>query len=276
MSGVFANRDQSGRRARGGVLVVVMVLLGSACGDRPDEAAGDDIDLAAFCDGVIQGKARFSKGPELDDQGNPTEESLEQLRVDMAPLLSDIKANNPDSIRSEVETVLAGAQTGLDTGDPQSFQTPEYLEANAALDEYVFENCEFQAREEFVAIDYDYEELPEIVSAGRIGFRMDNQGNEVHDAMVVRIDDDTGLTLLELFGLLDEQREQMTEFKGVTFAGPGSSGYGVVDLEPGRYGFICFVEVGTTSLESLFEGGGEDERPASHFAQGMFAEVTVR
>lgn len=305
MAGVFGGREHGSRRARGGgvrllALVVVLALLGAACNggeDAPDEAAGDDIDLVAFCEGAIEAKARSMQGPELDDEGNPTEESLEQLRDDMAPLIADMEANIPVEIRSQVVTVLAGVRAGLDTGDPEAFMNPAFFEADAAIDEYVFENCELENREEFVAVDFEYQELPETLGSGRIAFRMDNQGSEVHEAAVVRINDDVDLTLRELLDLGHEEGEQMIEFKGVTFAGPGDTGYGVMDLEPGRYGFVCFIPVGTTSLEALFEEGGdeqappgaepteespaegdepgEDEGPPAHFTQGMFAEVTV-
>lgn len=312
MSGVFGYRKHSGLRLL--ALVMVLALLGAACGggeEEPDDAAGEEIDLVAFCEGAIEGEARFTQGPEVDDQDNPTEESLQQLRDDMAPLIADIEANTPDEISSEVGTVLEGVRTALDTGDPEPLENPAFMEADTALDEYVFENCEFESREEFVAVNYEYQELPETLSAGRIAFRLDNQGSEVHEAVVLRINDGVDLSLEELLDLPEEQGQEMAEFKGVAFAGPGEAGYGVMDLEPGRYGFVCFIPVGTTSMDALFEEGGEGEGaspgaeatasptgsptaspsptgspadgegegegegPAPHFTEGMFAEVTV-
>lgn len=300
---------RDGLRVRLLALVAVLALLGAACGGAEETPTGDDgeeIDLAAFCEGAITGEARFSEGPELDDEGNPTESGLASLRTDMEPLLADIEQNTPEEISSEVETVLQGVRDGLETGDPESFQNMEFMEAEAALDEYVFENCEFDATEEFVAVNYAYQGLPATLSPGRTAFRLDNQGSEVHEAVIFRINDDVDTPLRELLDLPDEEVEEMIQFRGVTFAGPGDAGYGVVELDPGRYGFICFIPVGTTSMEALFEGdegegasptptgsptaspsptgspaeGDEDENedgegPAPHFTEGMFAEVTV-
>lgn len=309
----FGGEKRDGLRVRLLALVAVLALLGAACGgaeERPTGDDGEEIDLVAFCEGAITGEARFSEGPELDDEGNPTEESLEELRTDMEPLLADIEQNTPEEISSEVETVLGGVRSALETGDPAAFQNVEFMEADTAMDEYVFENCEFDATEEFVAVDYAYEGLPETLSPGRTAFRLDNQGSEVHEAVIFRINDDVDTPLRELLDLPDDEVEEMIQFRGVTFAGPGDAGYGVVELDAGRYGFICFIPVGTTSMESLFEEGeegdegegasptptdsptaspsptgspaegdeddeGEGAGPPPHFTEGMFAEVTV-
>lgn len=298
-------------------VVAALSMLAAACGgeETPDGAGGEEVDLAAFCEGVIQGEARFNEGPEVDEQGNPTEGSLQQLRDDMAPLITEIEENTPEDIQSEIETVLNGVRDGLETGDPEAFQNPEFLEADIAVDEYVFENCEFETRQEFVAVDYEYEDIPETMDSGRVAFRMDNEGSEVHEAVVFRVNDDVDASVEDLLDLPQEESEEMVEFRGVMFAGPGDSGYGVVDLEPGRYGFICFIPVGTTSLEDLMDEGGEEGNAsptagasptsaasptgsptttasptgspagddeegesgeaAAHHTRGMFAEVTV-
>ena len=90
----------------------------------------------------------------------------------------------------------------------------------------------------------------------------------------------------------------------MTFASPGSQGYAVVDLDAGRYGMVCFIPVGTESLDELEgpEGGESPEATASptgaasptgtasppaggegegdggpppHFTRGMVAEFSV-
>lgn len=298
--------------------VAVLALLGAACApadegtdgtaqeDEPAEGTdeeAEEIDLAAFCDALIEGEQLFTAGPELDEEGNPTPESLEQLRTDMEPLLEDIEQNTPEEVSSEVDTVLSGVRTALEEGDPASIESPEFFEADAALDEYAYGNCDLENKVDIAAVNYAFQDLPDEIDSGQVALRMDNQGEEVHEAVVLRIDDETDLSVEELLELPEEEGEELAEFKGVAFAAPGDQGYAVMDLEPGRYAFVCFIPVGTETLDQLFEAfaaeeeeaegaegegeqgedagqegeaGEEQEGPPPHFTQGMFAEVTVQ
>ncbi len=279
--------------------LAVVSLLGAACGDDDDdtdasattepaetessettEAVDDtadssdetDGDLAAFCQGAIDGEAMFVAGPALDAEGNPTPDGLEQFSADIGPAIDGMEENAPEEITDDVETLLAGVRTAIEEGDASITETQEFFEADAAVDAYVYDNCELDGTQEITAVDYGYEDLPETMTPGQVGIRMDNQGEEVHEAVLLRINDDVDLSVDELLELPEAEAEQSTEFRGVVFAPPGEQASAVVDLDEGRYVAICFIPVGTTSLEDAGPGG---EGGPPHFTEGMFQPFEV-
>lgn len=302
-------------------VAVVLMLVGASCtGDDTDESetggadtgadtSSGEIDLASFCNGAIEGESMFQAGPELDEEGNPTADSLEEFSGRLEPLLQDLEENAPEEVSSDVDTVVEGVRTALEEGDMEAVFTPEIFEADSAIDEYVFNNCELDSTQEIVAVNYAFEDVPENISPGQVGIRLDNQGEDLHEAVIFRIDDETDLSVEELLDLPEEEGQELAEFKGVAFAEPGGQASAVVDLEEGRYAFVCFIPVGATSLEDLEGPGGpeaeespeadqspeteespeadqspeaeespdgeEQEGPPPHFTQGMFAEFTV-
>lgn len=287
------------RRWRHVAAALAMIsLLGAACGDDDDDTdasatsapetdssetteTADDTDdtdgategdLAGFCQGAIDGEALFTAGPALDEEGNPTPDGFEQFAADIGPAIDGMEANAPEEITDDVDTLLTGVRAAVAEGDESITETQEFFEADAAVDAYVYDNCELDETQEITAIDYGYENLPETMSPGQVGIRMDNQGDEVHEAVLLRINDDVELSVDELLELPEAQAEQSTEFRGVVFAPPGEQASAVVDLDEGRYVAICFIPVGTTSLEDAGpEGGGGPP----HFTEGMVQPFDV-
>ncbi|HEX2029229.1 MAG TPA: hypothetical protein VHF25_14640 [Nitriliruptorales bacterium] len=310
-------------RRRAVVAAAAVALVIASCEGGGQDVGGDvatptptrdDVDIAAFCDAAIEGESLLRAGPELDEQGNPTEEGVQRFSEQLGPLLEDLERNAPQEISSEVDAVVENVRRAVDEGDSAATQTPEHFQADAAIDDYVFENCELDAAQEITGEDYAFNGVPATLSAGQVGIRLDNQGREVHEAVIFRINDDVEENIEELLQLPQEQSEAVVEFKGVAFAEPDSTGSTVIDLEAGRYGVVCFIPVGTTSLDSLFAGGPEgddgqaspggpsptgtgsptpDESPVDgesptaagtegpgeegppHFTRGMFAEFEV-
>lgn len=248
-----------GRGMRLLAAVALLSLLGACGGDEETTGGGDQqVDVAEFCEGYVEGEQAFTEGPELDEEGQPTEQGLEQFRNTVEPFVTQVEENTPEDIESEVGTVLDGVRSTLDSGDPAATQTPEFVEAETAVDEYVYDKCEFEAKQEFVAVNYAYQEVPQSLSEGRTAFRMDNEGTEVHEAVIFRINDDSNRPIQELLQAPDEQMEQNLEFRGVAIADPDTSGYVVADLDAGRYALVCFIPVGTMSFEQLTQEGEEE------------------
>ena len=308
-NGHTQHRPRTGRRRpRAGrttsALAAAAVLLGAACGDddeteavdtteteapAPEEtttteaseedgtegagAGSGDVDLAAFCTGAIEGEALFNVGPELDEQGNPTPEGLQEFSEQFQPILADLEENAPEEIAAEVETLVGALRQAVEQGDQAAVETPEAFTADQAIDQYVFDNCELETSQEIVAVDYAYEGVPETMASGQVGLRMDNQGDEVHEAVIFRINDDVDMSMQELLELPEEEAQTNVEFQGATFAPPGQASSTVVDLEPGRYALICFVPVGTTSMDALESDAPPEGQP--HFTQGMVTEFRV-
>jgi hypothetical protein len=96
----------------------------------------------------------------------------------------------------------------------------------------------------------------------------------VHEAVVMRINDDVDLSIDDLLALPEEEGQSKVTPAGVTFALPNTDGLSsFVDLsQPGRYVVVCFIPVG--SVPEAFAGGQEPNGPP-HFTQGMKFEVQV-
>ncbi len=303
-----ATRSMTRTRLRRAIAVTLCGLLMAACSTAQETGAGEattaqpssrpspsatDVDLATFCDAAIEGEQIFIAGPELDEEGNPTPEGLETFAQEITPLLDDMESNAPAEVANEVNLVVEAARQAVEQDDPSSTETLEYFQADDAVDAFVYENCELETSQEIVTVDYAYEGVPASLPAGEVGIRLDNQGDEVHEAVIFRINDDVDMDIEELLQLPEEEAEPQVEFTGVAFAAPGENGSAVVDLVPGRYALVCFIPLGTTSLEALFEqpaasegssegsatateGGSEGSAEGPpHFTQGMVAELEV-
>lgn len=139
---------------------------------------------------------------------------------------------------------------------------------------------------EITGVNYAFEGVPETVEPGTELSFTNASEDEVHEMVVVRIDDDETRPLEELIGLGDAAQE-VVEDVGVAVALPGEDGM-VVDgelvmEEPGRYALLCFIPVGADPqvLEELMANPpAEGEEPdlgdgPPHVTQGMAAELTV-
>lgn len=137
-----------------------------------------------------------------------------------------------------------------------------------------------------VGVDYAFQGVPESVPVGtELTFSNESEA-EVHEMVLVRIDDDETRPLDELLGIPEEEAGEVTEFKGVSVAFPGEDGT-VVDGslvvdEPGRYALLCFIPTGADpqAFRDAIESGDTEEAPEveggpPHMTQGMAAELTV-
>jgi uncharacterized cupredoxin-like copper-binding protein len=240
-------------------VVAAVALVGAACGGDDDEDASDepaeettqaaeqaDGDVAAFCQARIGLEQAFSsEEPDVDA---------------VEALLADLEASAPTEIAGNV-TGLSGAldqaaQTGSDpTGDPA------FADNIGPIDQFTLSECGYETVD-VTAVEYAFEGVPETVPAGTTGFTLTNDGDEAHEMVIFRITDGVTGPIEDLFAASEEEIEQNVTFAGAALADPGQSGTSFVELEPGRYGAICFVPT-----------GGEDGPP--HFTQGMTAEFEV-
>ena len=120
---------------------------------------------------------------------------------------------------------------------------------------------------EATGVDYEYEGLPDTVPAGVVAVTFTNEGEELHEIGVARVNDDVTMPIEQVLAQPVEQVFSMVTLTGVTFAAPGESETTFLRMEPGRYGAACFVPQGTTHDT---QGGGPP-----HFSLGMFAEFTA-
>lgn len=129
---------------------------------------------------------------------------------------------------------------GCAPGTPAQALPPPPAIIDVSLDEY--------------HIDHPLRHVP----AGRMIFRVANEGTTAHELLVVRLPDD-------LPGTFDEQLHSEIRRPAATLGflpalTPGDTGVFALDLAPGRYGLVCFQE----------DEGGE-----AHALKGMNSELVV-
>jgi hypothetical protein len=144
---------------------------------------------------------------------------------------------------------------------------------------------------DITAVDYDFQGVPDSVPAGtELSFTNGSDG-EVHEIVLLRINDDETRSVEELAALPESESEALFT-QGppalVSIALPGEEGMAVVGsptvAEPGRYALFCFIPTGADpqAYRDLFAAPpSDDEGPPDipggppHVTQGMFAELTV-
>ncbi len=221
-------------------------------------------DLSAFCTAVIGADAAFAaSGPEGPDPA--------QLEA----ALREVQSSAPLDIATDVDRLVLLIQQAFSSSEQEGPPPPEVEELDARIDDYVLANCDFDE----VAVtgtEYEFQGLGEPVEAGQTAFTFANEGGEEHELVLIRINDGVTQSVQELVALPEEEAFAMVEVKGFAMAPPGGEDVAFVDLEPGRYGALCFFPVGSTpeALAAAEESGQEIEAPP-HFTQGMVAEFTV-
>ena len=108
------------------------------------------------------------------------------------------------------------------------------------------------------AVEYEFQGVEDELISGQTSFRLDNTGEEPHEFSLARINGDQPLE--ELLQLPEKQVGKFIENAGRAFAEPGDSDLLELELEPGRYGYVCFIP-------------GPDGTP--HAFLGMSGEFTV-
>ena len=258
---------------------LVLAAAVAACGsdDDPVETAGDAqatatsetaaADPAEFCAASVDVEASFAGAPPIDDTMPPEEmqAALEEFGAEVEPLLEHAEETAPAEIADDVQTAVGSVREAL-AGDMSALETEEYMAADDAIDEYMLAECDYE-HIDATGVDYEYEGIPDTVPAGTVSVTFTNEGEELHEIGIVRINDDVAMTLEEIAALPPEEAESMIRFTGAAFASPGESDTVFLEMEPGRYGAACFVPEGTTHDT---EGSGPP-----HVALGMLAEFEV-
>lgn len=157
-----------------------------------------------------------------------------------------------------------GEDEGEGGGGPPS---PEFLASSASVGEFAARNCADEQLE-VTARDYEFAGIPATLTAGEYGVLLTNEGQEWHEIILLKKNEGVTETAEELLALPEEEAMSKVTEVGGAFAGPGTTSGMVVELDEGDYIAICFIPVGTTSLESEAEG-------PPHAAEGMVHEFNV-
>jgi uncharacterized cupredoxin-like copper-binding protein len=186
------------------------------------------------------------------------------------PEIETLRANLPDDDEmADGVTTMADAVEDAAAGDMSSIQSPEVAEAQSVVYPALGDVCDLPTVE-VSAVDFDYEGVPDTLDAGPTVFVMtnDTESGEAHEMGIVRINDDVDESVEEILELPEEEAMEKVQFvNGIFTPEEGDVGGVVVDLTAGRYGYACFIPVGTV-------GGAEGSGPP-HFVEGMAGEFTV-
>ncbi|MGY2128115.1 hypothetical protein [Blastococcus sp. SYSU DS0617] len=232
------------------------------------ESGSGDVD--AFCSAVVEAETLSSQGPPVDPETAPPEEleaAMLEFSEQLEPSLEEAEETAPEEVSEDVDTLVRQIRQVLETGDDSMLISEEFLAADAAVDDYMIDNCGFE-QIEATGVDYEYEGLPDTVPAGTVAVTFVNEGEEVHEIGLVRINEGVTRSIEELLALPEEEAMSMATFVGVAFADPGESDTTFMEMEPGRYAAVCFVPEGTAHIDMPGEG-------APHFTLGMVGEFTV-
>jgi uncharacterized cupredoxin-like copper-binding protein len=245
-------------------VALALALIATACGgddedndasETPEEETTTEVAEvdSSFCDAIIEAEAAVIAA----SQGDPT--------ADPTAALDEAEANAPEEISAEVSTLVEGSRTALEEQDDSIFEDPEFSAADETVDQYVIDSCEVESFD-VAAVEYAFEGLPETVPAGNVGLTLTNEGEELHEMILVRFKDPEA-NIEELIELPQKEAEKQIENVGFSFANPGESDAQTFQLDAGTYGVVCFVSTGTTPDK---EGDGPP-----HAFQGMAAQFTV-
>jgi hypothetical protein len=232
------------------------VAAGSSEKGSVAEPAAADVDLQAFCDAAVDAESAVIAAAE----GFPGD--------DPAPLLDAAEAEAPDDIAGDLDVIISAARAALETQDTSGFESDEFTSSDIALDGYLGEKCESQ-KATVTAADYAFE-APQTLTAGRVTFQFDNGGEELHEMLLMRIEEE-GLTVDDLLKMPEKQAMKKVTFVRAMFAPPGDSDTETFDLEAGEYAVVCFIPVGSTSMEEA-----ESAKGPPHAMQGMRAQISVQ
>lgn len=245
------------------LMAVVAVLAITACGGGVSDEA------LAFCNDYAGVNTLIATGP---DEENP-EAWVNEVVSGLESLRTAAPSELDPAVGRIADSLLGPLQSLDEEGFNDATGSQTFIDDSASVSDYLVNECDFGSVD-VTAVDYAYDADLESVASGPTAFRFSNDGSEVHEMVMVRINDDTTETIEELLDLPEEEAFAKVTDAGFAFQFPGGSTTFYADLEPGRYAFFCFLPVGATpdNMEAL-ESGQVDGPP--HFTQGMIREFTV-
>ncbi|MGD9705723.1 MAG: hypothetical protein AB7Q42_15435 [Acidimicrobiia bacterium] len=232
------------RHLAGAAVVLALGLGAAACSDVEK---ADDVPAAA-CDAFVGVSAIFT--------GDPSSAGA---------VLESFVGALPEDLRDDGEAVSNGLQAAF-AGDEAAMSSPEYVDANTAIGEAMYEGCDTAQKLDVAGIDYGFEGLPDSVKAGRVAIQFTNKtkNDEAHEMFIVVRNEGTTETFEELDALPEEELFSKVTPVGVVFADQADGvATTLLDLQPGSYIAVCNIPV----------GGGETGDP--HALHGMVAEFDV-
>jgi hypothetical protein len=272
-------------------LTAALAVFLAACGDDDDtasepdatEAAGPETTPAATEPAVdttasAADTSAPAEGGDFCEAGPAVDEVLAAEEPDPAAVdeaLNAAEAAAPAELEGAIGTAAAAVREVLQTGDFAALESPEATQALSDINAYYVSDCGYNALN-LTAVNYAFQGVPATAPAGGTVVSLSNEGTELHEAVLFRINDDVTESIEEILALGEEEGQAMVTQAGAAFAVPGATGSSSMTLEPGRYAVVCFIPVGLTpEAAAEAEASGTEPEGAPHFTEGMVTEFTV-
>ncbi len=207
------------------------------CGFEPVEDEGGEVDpeFAEYCEA----------SDSLGEDGPPTEEDILAL-VDLAPeaiaepagVVADVVAAN----EGNVEAIFSDPEGSAAIGEIEAWET----ENCGGEDDESDGDLEAADGAEVVpvtGVDFEFQGVPESVTAGPLAFEFTNDGEAIHEAVLFALEDGQSVDdlIAEAEAKFEDDEEDLGEL-GFAFAPPGGDArYINTELEAGEYVLICFI-----------------------------------
>jgi hypothetical protein len=218
-----------------------------------------------------------------DDEGASekyNEYCANELAVEQAIAVEDMEAmeaaaaalieSAPDDDAREAAQAAIDAAAGLE-GPPDAAFNETYGE----MIDIIKDNCGY-GEVDVEAKEYSFSGIGDEVDAGPTVITFDNEGEEYHELLIMKRVEGDETPVTDLLAMEQDEVMQFVQPAGMAFAGPDTTGYTVVDLEPGKYVVVCFLPEGATqeAFDEMMAGGAEPEGDP-HAMHGMTDEFEV-
>jgi uncharacterized cupredoxin-like copper-binding protein len=202
-----------------------------------------------------------------ESTGKPAGPPPADLAEVLTPAIEGLeKAPTIDAIDSDVDDMVMVLRKAVSTKDRDLLDSPDFAKAGAAVDKWMLSNCGY-GELKGSAVDFEYDGLPKTLKGGYNAITLTNEGEEMHEMVLFRINDDVTEDFEALLKLPEGEGDDKAVPMGVVVVPPGKTGSSFFDLKPGRYGITCFIPKGSKN------GKFGDGPP--HFTEGMIADLTV-
>ncbi|MGH9134063.1 MAG: hypothetical protein ACRDZZ_09015, partial [Ilumatobacteraceae bacterium] len=144
----------------------------------------------AFCNSMVTADATFAQGPDVDFASAPPEQidaAIAQLAATLDPLLAEALATAPTDIAADVEATIGFIRGSLESGGDIA-SNAEFRVADERVDQYVAASCGYDSIN-VSAAEFSFANLPSTLPAGRTTFVFTNDGAEIHEMVVFRVND---------------------------------------------------------------------------------------
>lgn len=249
-------------------VALAAILLLAACGGGDDDG-GDDTAAATpaaeeteheahmeFCESIVGAETAVLAAA---NGGDPA--AAEDL-------LATAEGSVPPELEEQMGVVATTVREALETRDDRAFESEEFSQNEEEIDQWVADNCGYESVE-VSAVDYAFEGVPETLPAGTTTFVFSNEGQELHEMLMLRLKDPSE-SIDDLLKLGEKEAQKHIDFISASFGPPGTTDIESKELTAGKYALVCFVPVGSTSEKAARKAQGPP-----HAVRGMTLEFTV-